>query len=227
MAKQTGPIKFEGTIDNLTGYQVNGVHYLKKKSSVSRKRILTDKCYANTRRNAKWFAQAQKLAAGLYRELTPAQHDHKGIWYPLRNKAQELVRKKVPAEEITRLLRKEFIEPAKKAGKRVRPPGKPLQSTRPSSGQTRSRPPGKHLQSNSQLSGQKRSPVTEPPASVDEILNEIFLGRAVNKGVEYKMVDQFAAGYSFLKSLLNVAEQNNVFKTERKALAGTVKKFRR
>jgi len=208
MAKQTGPIKFEGTIDNLTGYQVNGIHYLKKKTSVSRKRILTDRCYTNTRRNANWFAQAQKLAHGVYRELTPSQHDHKGIWYPLRNRAQELVRKNVPAEEIIRLLQKEFIKPAKKAGKRVRPPGK-------------------HLQSNEQLSGQARLPVTEPPANVDEILNEIFLGRTVNKGVEYRMVDQLAAGYNFLKSLFKAAEQNNVFKTERQALAGTVKKFRR
>ena len=208
MAKQTGPIKFEGTIDNLTGYQVNGIHYLKKKSSVSRKRILTDKCYTNTRRNANWFAQAQKLAAGVYRELTPSQHDHKGIWYPLRNRAQELVRKNVPAKEIIRLLRKEFIEPVKKAGKRVQPPGK-------------------HLQTNRKLSGPTRSPVIEPPANIDEILNEIILGRTVNKGVQYKLVDQLAAGYGFLKSLLKVAEQNNVFKTERQALAGTVKKFRR
>ena len=208
MAKQTGSIKFVGTIDNLTGYQVNGVHYLKKKSSVSRKRILTDKGYANTRRNASWFAQAQKLAAGLYRELNLSEHDHKGIWYPLRNRAQELVRKKVPAEEITRILRKEFIEPVKKAGKR-------------------SGPPAKHLQINRPSSGQKRSLVSEPPASVDEILNEIFLGRTVNKGVEYKMVDHLAAGYSLLKNLLNAAKQNNVFKTERKALESTVKKFRR
>jgi len=57
MPKQTGPIKFEGTIGNLTCYQVNGIHYLKKKSSVSRKRILTGKDYTNTRRNASWFAQ--------------------------------------------------------------------------------------------------------------------------------------------------------------------------
>jgi hypothetical protein len=208
MAKQTGPIKFEGTIDNLTGYQVNGVHYLKKKSSVSRKRILTDKGYTNTRRNASWFAQAQKLAAGVYRELNLSQHDLKGIWYPLRNRAQELVRKNVPAEEITGLLRKEFIEPVKKAGNRVRPPGK-------------------HLQRDQPLSSQTRLPVIEPPASIDEILNEIFLGRTVNKGVEYKMIDQLAAGYSFLKSLFNAAEKNKVFKTERQALAGTVKKFRR
>jgi hypothetical protein len=69
--------------------------------------------------------------------------------------------------------------------------------------------------------------VTESPVNRDKILNEIFPGRTVNKGVEYKLVDQLAAGYSFLKSLLNAAEQNNVFKTERQALAGTVKKFRR
>jgi hypothetical protein len=184
------------------------VHYLKKKSSVSRKRILTDKGYTNTRRNASWFAQAQKLAAGVYRELNLSQHDLKGIWYPLRNRAQELVRKALPAEEITRLLRKEFIEPVKKASNRVRPPGK-------------------HLQSIRQLSGQKHSPVIEPPANVDEILKEIFLGRTVNKGVQYKLVDQLTTGYSFLKSLLNAAEQNNVFKTEGQALAGTVKRFRR
>jgi hypothetical protein len=208
MAKQTGPIKFEGTIDNLTGYQVNGIHYLKKKSSVSRKRIITDRSYTNTRRNASWFAQAQKLARSVYSELSFLERDHKGVWYPLRNRAQELVRKNLPAEEIIRLLQKEFIEPVKKASKCVRPLAK-------------------HLQSKRQLSGQTHSPVVAPPANVDEILNEIFLGRTVNKGLEYKLVDQLAAGYSFLGRLLDKAEQNNVFKTERQALAGTVKKFRR
>jgi hypothetical protein len=111
MATQAGAILFEGTIGNITGYRMNGRHYLKSKSSLSRKQILKKDCFSNTRRNAKWFGEAQTIAKQIYHELPPDKRDQFNVWYPLRNKAQRLVRKEWPREEIIRHLRNEFILP--------------------------------------------------------------------------------------------------------------------
>jgi len=109
MAKQTGPILFEGTISNITGYQLNGKHFLKQKSAISKKRFQRDPRLANTRRNAAWFGQAVEYAKRVYYELYIDQRDQHKVWYPLRNRAQELVRKGMAADEILSLLREEFI----------------------------------------------------------------------------------------------------------------------
>jgi hypothetical protein len=111
MATQTGTVLFEGTIGNVTGYRMNGKHYLKTKSSLSRRQILKKDCFSNTRRNAKWFGEAQSIAKQIYHELPPDKRDQFKVWYPLRNKAQVMVRKELPREEIIRHLRNEFIVP--------------------------------------------------------------------------------------------------------------------
>jgi hypothetical protein len=111
MATQTGTILFEGTIGNITGYRVNGKYYLKTKSSLSRKKILSNNCFSNTRRNAKWFGEAQTIAKQIYHELSPGKRDQYKVWYPLRNKAQLMVRKELPREKIIRQLRSEFVTP--------------------------------------------------------------------------------------------------------------------
>jgi len=109
MAKQTGPILFEGTISNITGYQLNGKYFLKQKSAISKRRFKRDPRLANTRRNAAWFGQAVEYAKRVYYELSIDQRDQRKVWYPLRNRAQQLVRKGMGADEILRLLREEFI----------------------------------------------------------------------------------------------------------------------
>jgi hypothetical protein len=111
MATQTGVVLFEGTIGNITGYRMNGKHYLKTKSSLSRRQILKKDCFSNTRRNAKWFGEAQSIAKEIYHELPPDKRNQFKVWYPLRNKAQLLVRKELPREDILRHLRNEFIVP--------------------------------------------------------------------------------------------------------------------
>lgn len=114
MATQKGPIVFEGTFSNITGYQMNGKHYLKMKSSISRKRVLQDWRFKNTRRYAAWFGQASSIAKEVYREVPLENRSQHGFWYPLRKKAESLVRQELPRSEIIRLLKEEFIEPLKK-----------------------------------------------------------------------------------------------------------------
>ena len=110
MATQIGIFPFTGTMANVTGYSMNGKHYFKKKSSLSRKRVLTDHRFTNTRRNAKWFAEAVSIAKKIYYLLLPAERDQVKVWYPLRNRAQVLVREGKEHSEIISLLRKEFVD---------------------------------------------------------------------------------------------------------------------
>jgi hypothetical protein len=109
MATQSGTVLFEGTLGNITGYRMNGKYYLKTKTSLTRRKILSSNCFSNTRRNAKWFGEAQSIAKQVYHELPPNKHNQYKVWYPLRNKAQALVRKELPREQIIILLRTEFV----------------------------------------------------------------------------------------------------------------------
>ena len=111
MAKQAGLFLITGTIDNLTFYEMNGKHYVKRKTEVSRKRIRTNPQYSNTMRNANWFGQAVKLAREVYYQLPRNERDQYKTWYPMRNRAQELVRKELAPDEIIRLLREEYLVP--------------------------------------------------------------------------------------------------------------------
>ena len=172
MATQTGTVLFEGTIGNITGYRMNGKHYLKTKSSLSRRQILKKDCFSNTRRNAKWFGEAQSIAKQIYHELPPDKRDQFKVWYPLRNKAQLMVRKELPREEIIRHLRKEFTVSLNQ--------------------QTNSSPFLPPLIAQRQ------------PANVNEIADQIFLGKEINSGVVLSLVDQLAASRTYVQTLLSV-----------------------
>lgn len=61
MAKDFSFMKLEGTLDNVTFYQKNGETIVKKKSRVSRNRIMNDPTYKRTRENMKEFGGAAKV----------------------------------------------------------------------------------------------------------------------------------------------------------------------
>ena len=110
MAKQGGLVKFTGTMGGVTGYLVDGVFMLKQKNSApSKNRYQNSRAYANVRRNAGWFAQAQKLAQVVYDQLPLDRRSQKKIWYPLRNRAQELVRAGSERAEILKELKEVLL----------------------------------------------------------------------------------------------------------------------
>ena len=110
MAKQGGLVKFTGTMGGVTGYLVDGVFMLKQKNSApSKNRYQNSRAYANVRRNAGWFAQAQKLAQVVYDQLPLDRRSQKKIWYPLRNRAQELVRAGNERAEILKELKEVLL----------------------------------------------------------------------------------------------------------------------
>lgn len=111
MAKQVGPLLFSGTMGGITFYEAGGQHLAKKKNaSPSKSRYKYHPSYSNVRRNASWFSQAQKLASKVYNTLPRSDKDQAGIWYPLRNKAQKLVKKELDSTQILAILKLELIK---------------------------------------------------------------------------------------------------------------------
>lgn len=68
MAKSNSLFEIEGTLGNVTFYKANGQNYAKTKSSISKKRIETDKAFQRTRENMQEFA-GSATAGKAFREV--------------------------------------------------------------------------------------------------------------------------------------------------------------
>jgi hypothetical protein len=118
MAKQKGPVKITGTIGGVTFYKLNGEYYARAKSSLSRRRVKTDRCFSNTMRNAAWFAQASKISSAVFLFLRRAglKNNSQRIDRKIQSRSVALVRSGMENEEIKNVLIKEFerfVVPAK------------------------------------------------------------------------------------------------------------------
>jgi hypothetical protein len=69
MAKQCGPIFLECTWDNITFYKMDGKYYARKKSNLSREKVLKHKAFARTRFYAGLLVTASKIASSIYSDL--------------------------------------------------------------------------------------------------------------------------------------------------------------
>lgn len=76
MAKQIGPVKIEGTVGNVTFYQLDGEYCARLKSSLSGKRVKKDPCFRRTMEYAGWLKQASGLASSCYRALPKEERAH-------------------------------------------------------------------------------------------------------------------------------------------------------
>lgn len=65
MAKNLGYIELEGTLGGLTFYRLYGEHLVKRKSSISKERILTDSNFKRTRENMQEFGGSSQASKSL------------------------------------------------------------------------------------------------------------------------------------------------------------------
>jgi hypothetical protein len=69
MAKQTGDIIIEGTIDDMTFYKMDGKGYARSKSCLKGERVKRDPRFKRTMKSAGRFARGNRLASKVYRSL--------------------------------------------------------------------------------------------------------------------------------------------------------------
>ncbi len=63
------PLFFNGTIGGITFYTMYGQQYVRSKSSLTRKRVKTDKAFRKTMENAGRLGKGAKIAAVIYQAL--------------------------------------------------------------------------------------------------------------------------------------------------------------
>ena len=112
MARQAGPIPFTGTLGEITGYQVNGKFFMKRKSEVSRYRLLHSASYAASRETSSQFGDTSSITSEVYRQLPKGAGGGKA-WQAMRRRTQAMVKKQLPRQQIIAALTKEFLVPAK------------------------------------------------------------------------------------------------------------------
>ncbi len=91
MPKQKGPKFISGTINGLTYYKLNGRYYVRKKSSLSRKRVRRSPAFKRTMEYAGLLGQASQLASAVYRML-PRQQQKVERYRALTGKAMQLLK---------------------------------------------------------------------------------------------------------------------------------------
>ena len=99
MAKQKGPVYITGTKDGITYYEMNGKHYARRKSSLSRKRVKNDPAFELTRAYAGLMAAASQLAAAVYRRLPKDKKKH-ALYRTLTGQALQLLKRGMDKELI-------------------------------------------------------------------------------------------------------------------------------
>lgn len=83
MARQTGDIIIEGTIDDITFYKMEGKGYARSKSYLKGERVRRDPRFRRTMQSANRFGRGNQLAAKVYRSL-PRQEQMYGLFKELK-----------------------------------------------------------------------------------------------------------------------------------------------
>src|ERR687883_256253 len=99
MAKQAGPFPLERTIGDLTFYKYAGQYYVRRKSSLTAKRIKKDPAYALFRHHSDLFALASSIAKPLYWMLPKAKRQHR-VYGALTGKIKQLLMEEKALFEI-------------------------------------------------------------------------------------------------------------------------------
>ena len=108
MARQAGPIFIEGTLDDLTFYKMDGEHFVRMKSSLTRKKVLESPRFALTRMHAGQLAEASRIASIIYRQVPKEERNIK-LFRSIVGKAKMLLKEGKEKEEVRAELEYLFI----------------------------------------------------------------------------------------------------------------------
>ena len=111
MAKQLGILTITGCHDNLLFYAMEGMPYVRKKSSLSGKRVKKSKAFQLTMVYAGIMAQASKIASSVYRQI-PKEKREVTFFRTLTGIAQKLIRKGILEEDVYQQLHNKAFPPS-------------------------------------------------------------------------------------------------------------------
>jgi hypothetical protein len=102
MAKQVSAYKFEGTVDGICFYKMEGEYYARKQSSLTGKRFWKAACFEGSRRSCKRLSLGSQLAAGVYNRFRKQE----GMYATLKTKAIALLKNNASEEKVIQELLK-------------------------------------------------------------------------------------------------------------------------
>lgn len=108
MARAAENVHFTGTIGNVCYYQWGDRTFARKKSSLTRKRVLKSKEFAATRKYAGDMGRASKMASEVYRSL-PADIKGRWIFRAIAGDAATLLYKGKDEQEVKEMLWKKYV----------------------------------------------------------------------------------------------------------------------
>lgn len=108
MAKQTGPVYYTGTRGDTCFYEMEGEYYMRRKSSLSSKRVKRDPAFALTRIYAGLLAQASPIASAIYRKIPRDKRRH-AQYREMTGAAQRMLKQGITAEAISAQLEQKYL----------------------------------------------------------------------------------------------------------------------
>ena len=110
MAEVFAPFPIQGTMCNLTFYMIEGRNFVRKKSSLTRRKVLYSPQFKNTRHNASVMAKASKIGSLVYNAL-PAYWRQGWMYRSFTGEAYTMLKARKKEEEIQQLLIQRYVEP--------------------------------------------------------------------------------------------------------------------
>jgi hypothetical protein len=108
MAEVFAPFIIKRTIRQLTFYCMEGRNFVRKKSSLTRRRVLYAPCFKNTRHYAGLMAKASKIGSLVYNEL-PAYWRQGWMYRAFTGEALAMLRARKSEQEIQQVLRERYV----------------------------------------------------------------------------------------------------------------------
>jgi hypothetical protein len=109
MAQQCGPIFLECTWDDLTFYKMEGRYFVRKKSRLTRNKVLTHRAFQKTRFYAGRLATASKIASSIYSDL-PLNWRQFWMFRHFTGEAMTMLNNDVTPQKVYNYLWKTYVE---------------------------------------------------------------------------------------------------------------------
>jgi len=109
MAKQAGDFFIEGTIDELTYYKMYGTYYVRRKSSLTKKKFHKSRAFERSRESCRRFSEGNRLASRLYRRMEKEKRVY-SVFCFLKKRAILLLKEGKSLQETEQILREYLME---------------------------------------------------------------------------------------------------------------------
>jgi hypothetical protein len=109
MAEAFPPFPIQRTIGNLTFYLMEGRNFVRKKSSLTRRKVLYSPAFERTRHNASLMGRASKIGSFLFNSL-PAHWRQSWMYRSFTGEAYTLLKKGKEEREIRQFLYDRYIQ---------------------------------------------------------------------------------------------------------------------